>query len=121
MNGLGFTKLPYVIVVAMMMGVALMVILAITWLRPDEDNAILVGMVLGFATTTTAAIFVFLKSQETHLLFNSRMDEMMHNVSEVARLRGEKTGRDEAENKVIVAVPQQPAVIETMPAQKEKG
>lgn len=120
MNGIGFTKLPYVIVIALMSGVGLFVILLITWLRPDSDNTALIVMIMGFVTTTTAAIFVFLKSQETHLLFNSRMDEMMRNVEEVARLKGEKAGRDEAESKVIVAVTQQPAVIEQRPSNPEK-
>lgn len=119
MSGVGFTKLPYVIVIALMAACGLMVILLLTWLRPVQDNTALIVMVLGFVTTTTAAIFVFLKSQETHLLFNSRMDEMMRNVEEVARLKGEKTGRDEAESKVIVAVTQQPAVIEQRPKSKE--
>lgn len=112
MSTTGFTKLPYVIVIALMSGLGLLVILAITWLRPTSDNSILIGLVLGFVTTTTAAIFVFLKSQETHLLFNSRMDEMMRNVAEVARLKGEKAGRDEAESKVIIAVP---AVMQQQP------
>lgn len=118
MNGLGSTKLPYVVVIAIMAIVGLLVSLIIVWLRPHEDNTVLITLVVGFVTTTTAGIFVFLKSQETHLMFNSRMSEMMENVKEVARLKGEKTGRDEAESKVIVAVTQQPAVIVQKPPVK---
>lgn len=121
MNGVGFTKLPYVIVIAIMAIIGLLVIMVITWLRPTHDNSILIGLVLGFVTTTTVAIFAFLKSQETHLMFNSRMSEMMENVKEVARLKGEKSGRDEAESKVIVAVTQIPAVIEKKPPVKQEN
>lgn len=121
MNGVGFTKLPYVIVIAIMAIIGLLVIMVITWLRPTHDNSILIGLVLGFVTTTTVAIFAFLKSQETHLMFNSRMTEMMENVKEVARLKGEKSGRDEAESKVIVAVTQIPAVIEKKPPVKQEN
>lgn len=118
MNGVGMTKLPYVIVIAIMAMIGLFAILVIVWLRPTEDNTTLITMVIGFVSAITTGLFVFLKSQETHLMFNSRMSEMMENVKEVARLKGEKSGRDEAESKVIVAVTQQPAVIVQKPPVK---
>jgi len=77
---------PYLIavVVTTMIGVAGVV--AVLILRPHEDNAALFVAIGGFVAPTTAALLAFLKTQETHLLVNSRMDEFKKLISDNAAL-----------------------------------
>lgn len=89
------SNIPYLIsiVIMTMLGVASVIIIFI--LRPNQDNAPLYGAIASFVGPTTVALLAFLKTQETHLLVNSRMDEFKRQVAdnatiatELARVRG---------------------------------
>ena len=69
-------------------------VLVITLVRPDVDNASLIGQVLGYLLPTTMALLAFLKSQETHSEVNSRMTEFVDTVNAKAGAIIDKTWAD---------------------------
>ena len=69
------SNLPYLIVIVVMATIGIAGTLAILVLRPEADNASLYVAIAGFVCPTMAAMLAFIKTQETHLLVNSRMDE----------------------------------------------
>lgn len=77
-------NLPYVIAVVAMAGLGVFGVVLITLLRPDKDNALLIASVLGFLTPTLMALLAFMKSQETKLLVNGRLDAMMESAKTAA-------------------------------------
>lgn len=84
---------PYVIAVVIMSIIAMVCIVAVTLIRPSQDNSVLNVLILGFSTTTTAAILAFMKAQETHLSVNSRLEQFIRNADRAARSEGELVGR----------------------------
>jgi len=88
--------------------------LAITLVRPDKDNSGLIAQVLGYLVPSTMGLLSYLKSQETHLVVNSRMTEAMTTVHEKARAEIDKAwadgvaeGRRLAESRADVVAEQQ--------------
>lgn len=88
-------NLSYVIAVVIMMGFGVMGIVAITLARPEADNTALIGAILGFLAPTTLSLLAFMKSQETHLSVNSRLDAFMSNAKLASRAQGLAEGRME--------------------------
>ena len=86
-------NLPYVIAVVCVLGFGVAGTVAITFARPDKDNAVLIGLVLGFIAPTALSLLAFMKSQETHLSVNSRLDAFMKNATTAARAEGQMEGR----------------------------
>lgn len=86
-------SVPYLLAVVIMAIVTMAAITIIAVARTGEDNATLYAMIIGFATTTTAAVLAFMKSQETHLSVNSRLDQFIRNADRSARAEGELAGR----------------------------
>lgn len=70
-------NLPYVLAVMFMSLLGVIGLISITVLRPDKDNTTLIATVLGFLAPTTVAILTLMKSQETKLLVNGRLDTMI--------------------------------------------
>jgi len=68
----------------------------ITVLRPGADNSSTIIMIFGFLAPTTLSLLSFMKSQETHLSVNSRLDGFMRNASLAARAQGREEGRTSA-------------------------
>ncbi len=90
------SNLQYVVavVVMMMMGVISTTILVIT--RPDnKDNLLVIGLIIGFLAPTTLSLLALMKSQETHLSVNSRLDAFMANAKSAAYAKGVTDGRSE--------------------------
>lgn len=88
-------NVPYLAVVALMAILAVFFVLGISYLRPTTDNSQLIATILGFVTTTTAAVLAFMKAQETHLSVNSRLDAFMANAKLAARAEGITEGRQQ--------------------------
>jgi hypothetical protein len=89
-------NIPYLIAVVVMMLIAILGVSAIAIFRPDTDVLVVFGVVFGFLTPTTLSLLALMKSQETHLSVNSRLDEFMRNAEEAAEGRGMKKGREAA-------------------------
>jgi hypothetical protein len=87
------TNAPYLIAIVIMAIVTVAAIVIIAVVRPAQDNASINIQIIGFATTTTAAILAFMKAQETHLSVNSRLEQFIKNADRAARSEGELVGR----------------------------
>ncbi len=72
-------------------GVAVVLELA----RPEKDNLPTIAAVFAFAGT----ILALLKSQETHLSVNSRLDDMMREGKAASRAEGVTEGRNEPQGR----------------------
>jgi len=84
---------PYLIAVVIMIAIAIGSITAIAVGRPGLDNSNLYGLILGSIGPTTLALLAFMKSQETHLSVNSRLEQFIRNADRAARSEGELAGR----------------------------
>lgn len=72
---------------------AVIAILAVSLIRPTQDNTTLITAILSTVVPTIAAVLAFMKAQETHLSVNSRMDELLKRTSELSRVEGVAAGR----------------------------
>jgi len=98
------TKWPYVVTVIGIPIVSLVGVVLVVTLRPATSealataNAALVTQILGFGATITVAMLAYLKSSDTHIVMNSRMDEFkrtMQLASDAAVARALSEGRAE--------------------------
>lgn len=87
---------PYLVAVVLMVLIAISGVVLIVIFRPDADILIVFSGVFGFLTPTTLSLLAFMKSQETHLSVNSRLDEFIQNAEAAAEERGKRMGRETA-------------------------
>jgi hypothetical protein len=85
-------NVPYLIAVVVMMLVGVGGVVTIAVLRPTQDNLALNASVLGFLAPTTLSLLAFMKSQETHLSVNSRLDAFMATARQAAHAQGMNEG-----------------------------
>jgi hypothetical protein len=83
----------YLVTVAFMAALGTIGVLVVTALRPTQDNSMLITTIIGFLSTTTGVILTFLKTQETHLSVNSRLDAFMASARQVGHMEGAEEGR----------------------------
>lgn len=89
---------PYFVTVALISVIAIVGVVIVLVLRPNEDNAGLITQIFGFATMTTMGVFTFMRSGETREIVNSRMDEFKRTLqlaSDVAQAKARADGREE--------------------------
>jgi hypothetical protein len=86
-------NVPYIIAVVVMAVIGVVAVVAITIARPDKDNTAVYAIIFSSLTPTTLALLAFMKSQETHLAVNSRLDQFIENADRAARSEGELVGR----------------------------
>lgn len=91
---------PYLLVSGGMAVVGVIAIVAITSLRPDQDNAVLIATIIGLLASTTASILSFQKSQQTHLSVNSRLDSFIASAEAAAGAKGQLQGFKEGSDSV---------------------
>jgi hypothetical protein len=84
---------PYVVAVVTMMFIAVVGSAIITVVEPKQDNTVIIAAIFGFLTPTTLSLLAFMKSQETHLSVNSRLDAFMKTAQDVALGKGLMEGR----------------------------
>lgn len=105
---------PYLVVIFGMVFTAITGTVLVFIFRPAQDNTAIVASILGFVGSTLAALMAFMKTQETHLIVNSRMDEFKQELrmatrlaTAAARAEGVTEGKQEADvrvDKLIVGV-----------------
>jgi len=88
-------NLPYIVAVVVMAALGVLAVVAITLIRPDQDNTALLATVIGFVAPTTFSLMAFMKAQETKLSVNGRLDALMANAKHVAYAQGLSEGRAE--------------------------
>jgi CHASE2 domain-containing sensor protein len=86
---------PYIIAVVVMMAIGVLGVVIVTVMRSGQDNALVIGAILGFLGPTTLSLLAFMKAQETHLSVNSRLDAFMQNAILAAHAEGASEGRKE--------------------------
>lgn len=77
-------------------------VVAVTMLRPGQDNAMLIAALLGFLGPTTMALLALLKVGETgravrelHVAVNSRLTALLEQTAIASRASGREEGRQE--------------------------
>lgn len=91
------SKQPYVLMVLGMVAlVTISIVLLETLSPPTRDNSASIAQIVGFAATTTAALFAYQKAQDTHVIVNSRLSQWMAKAEEAALRKGMDEGRDKA-------------------------
>lgn len=99
------SNVPYLVAVVIMTLLALGAVLAVLVLRPGQDNTQLIATIVGFCVPTTTAILAFMKSQETHLAVNSRLDSFMKQHADSARAEGVIAGIDKEQSRQAAIPP----------------
>lgn len=94
----------YVIAVLLMMMLGVSAIVLITILH-DGDNTGVITTIIGFLGPTTLSLLTFMKSQETHLSVNSRLDQFMTQAQIAARAQGIAEGRKEGLHEAVARTP----------------
>lgn len=115
------SNVPYLVAVVVMTLLMIVGILVISIMRPDKDNSIQITMIVGFTTTTTGAILAFMKSQETHLSVNSRLDGFIKQSSQIAHHEGHDEGVAAEQARVPVAAPTLTPVVATVEVATREG
>lgn len=87
------SNVPYLIAVAVMVGLSLAAVVAVTVIRPDQENASIYALIFASTGPTTLALLAFMKAQETHLSVNSRLEQFIRNAERAQRAEGELAGR----------------------------
>ena len=84
---------PYLIAVIIMAILTTTTIIVLIMRRPDLDNTELITKVIGFSMPTTLSLLAYMKSQQTHLSVNSRLDDFIQNAQDSSLMRGIEQGR----------------------------
>lgn len=84
---------PYLVAVCVMLALGIVAVVAVTIIRPTEDNSSLYVLIFSSIGPTTLALLAFMKAQETHLSVNSRLEQFIRNADRAARSEGELAGR----------------------------
>lgn len=83
---------PYITAVVSMMLIGVAGTVLISIFRPEQDLIVVITAIFGLLTPTTLSLLSFMKSQETHLSVNSRLDQFIKNADAIARAEGEIKG-----------------------------
>ena len=97
-----------------MLLVGVVLIGLILWLRPTSDPLIVITAVSGFIASTGAGVLSMMKSQETHVAVNSRMDQWMDAQSNIAHAQGVS----DEQARVVASLPVPVPVITVPPQEK---
>jgi SMODS and SLOG-associating 2TM effector domain len=92
-------KPAYLLTVILLVLIGAALIAAILALRPASDPLVVLGGVGGFVGSIGAGVLSYMKSEETHNLVNSRMDEWMEARDRIAHAEGLAKGQALAEVK----------------------
>lgn len=96
----------YVLAVIVMALIGVAGIVVIGMIRPDDDLLVISGIVIAILSPTTTGLLSFMKGTEnsqqnkqTHDMVNSRLTEFIEAQTQLAEARGEKIGRQKAEDR----------------------
>lgn len=96
-------------------------IMGILFLRPTIDPLLVIGSVTAALAPTLAGVMAFMKSQETHLSVNSRLDGFIAANSKVARAEGQIQGATDEQRRqaaMTAAVAKHDETMSTGPYEK---
>lgn len=89
-------NLKYILAVLFMMSLGVVSTVVLVVARPEnKDNILVIGTIIGFLAPTTLSLLSYMKSQETHLSVNSRLDAFMSQARLASRAEGLSEGRKE--------------------------
>jgi len=94
------SNIPYLIAVVIMTTLGVVSTITVLLVRPEADNAALFAAIAGFIAPTTMALLAFMKTQETHVLVNGRMDEFKRLLQANALLAEEKARKQGHDDEV---------------------
>ena len=97
------SNIPYLVAIVIMLLMALGSVMGILLIRPGQDNTQLIATVVGMMVPTIAAILAFMKSQETHLSVNSRLDAFMAEHAASADAKGFARGVEQTNAQTVAA------------------
>lgn len=83
---------PYIWAVVIMMLLGGLIVLGVLWMHPGTEPLGVLAEVGKWLTVLTTVVLTFMKSQETHMMVNSRLEAWMKDHAAVARADGEKAG-----------------------------
>lgn len=86
----------YMIAIVVMTIIGIIATTVISVLRPLQDNIPLITLLLGNIASVTVALLAYMKSQETHLSVNSRLDGFIKNAQEASKAQGVVEGQQMA-------------------------
>lgn len=78
----------YLIAIAAVSIIGVIAAIVITVARPNTDNTLLIASIFGFLLPTLMALLALMKTQETHVAVNSRMDELLKITRTASRAEG---------------------------------
>lgn len=81
---------------AIIIAVATIISVALVAIFREGDNTAVITAIVGLAVPTIASVMAYLKTQETHAVVNSKLDEVIKTAESAARAEGVEEGRDEA-------------------------
>lgn len=85
-------KSVYVWAVVILALIGALLVMGVLYARPTSDPVDVIGNVLKGLAPTIAGVLAFLKSQETHLIVNSRLDAFMAAHAKNAHAEGMAEG-----------------------------
>lgn len=95
-------KSPYVWAVVVLTLIGALLVTAILLIRPQADAMDVIGKVLTGLTPTIMGTLAYLKSQETHLMVNSRLDAFITAQAQLARSQGQIQGVADEQARVVI-------------------
>lgn len=102
MNKSTFASLRYHLAVLGMAVTGISGILGVELLRPNQDNMMLHSLIVAFLTPSTMSLLALMKVHDTHLIVNSRMDELLKLTKTAAFARGQLQGPAEQDTEGAV-------------------
>lgn len=90
------SNVKYIVAVMFMMFLGVVSTVVLVTMKPDnKDNILVIGTIIGFLAPTTLSLLALMKSQDTHLSVNSRLDAFMSQARLASRAEGLSEGRKE--------------------------
>lgn len=102
LTGTTANNIPYVVAVSVMVVAGIVGATVIIVLRPNVDNTLIITALFGFLTSSTLSLLSFMKSQETHLSVNSRLDGEIQNAAAAAQAKGVQEGVAQANQRTDI-------------------
>jgi len=89
------SNVPFIFAVCVMIALGAALSIGIILLRPQADPLAVCASVFGLLSSTTLSLLAFMKSQQTHLSVNSRLDDFISTSSLAAHAEGQAQGMKE--------------------------
>lgn len=85
-----------------LIAVATIISVSLVAIFREGDNTAIITAIIGLAVPTIASVMAYLKTQETHAIVNSKLDEVVKTATFAAHAEGVEEGRDEANKRTDI-------------------